>query len=275
MNLRSVNRLFKAGGVSFTSLSPWDNYSILRFMKKSTFFLRRFTSKPIFGKVWGLTPHVFPHFLVLPHALGKDFLLDENILEAGMVFDEVSVESDIAVKDFRRGSHAPAHHVVVSLTEADIGLLLADGVLCHLEGIPNGDAVGEEVAALGLGDIAQGVVGGAVVEAGVVGDDGLHVVLLAQVGHVLLGSIDGDDLAQACRNLGLIDGALFGIVGRIEQLAVSAENVIDNEAEGLIDPALLVMDTAAQVVHHRVVQAVGGLGVDGQIVVAALVDSHR
>lgn len=212
---------------------------------------------------------------MLSHALGKDFLLDEDILEAGVVFDEVGVEGDIAVEDFRRSPDAPAHHVVVGLTEADVGLLFADGILRHLEGIPNGDAVGEKIAALGLGDIPQGVVGRAVVEASVMGDDGLDIVLLAQVGNVLFSGIDGDDLALARSNLGLIDGALLGIVGRVEQLAVGAENVVDDEAEGLIDPALLVMDAAAQVVHHRVVQTVGGLSVDGQIVVAALVDSHR
>lgn len=211
---------------------------------------------------------------MLSHTLGKDFLLDEDIFKSGVVFDEVSVESDIAVKDFRRGPHAPAHHVVVGLAEADIGLLLADGVLRHLEGIPNGDTIGEKVAALGLGDIPQGVVGRTVVEAGVVGDDGLDIVLLAQVGHMLLGGIDGDDLALPGGDLGLIDGALLGIVSGVEQLTVGAENVIDDEAEGLIDSALTVMDTAAQVVHHGVVQAVGGLGVDGQIVVAALVNGH-
>ena len=192
-----------------------------------------------------------------------------------MVFDEVVIAADITVEDFRRGSHAPAHHVTIGLAETDVGFLLADGVLRHLEGVPHGDAVGEKVAALGLGDIAQGVVGGAIVKAGIVGDDGLDVVLLAQVGHVLLSGIDGDDLALSGGDLSLIHGALFGVVGGIEQLAVGAEDVVDNEAEGLIDPALFVMDTAAQVVHHGVVQAVGGLGVDGQIVVAALVDSHR
>lgn len=224
--------------------------------------------------MWGLTPHVFPHFLVLSHALGKDFLLDEDIFKAGVVFDEVMVAADIPVENFRRGSHAPAHHIVVGLAETDVGFLFADGVLSHLEGVPHGDAVGEKVAALGLGDIAQGVVGGAVVEAGVMGDDGFHIVLLAQVGHVLLGGIDGDDLALSGGDLGLIHGALLGVVGRIEQLAVGAENVVDNKAEGLVDAALLVMDTTAQVVHHGVIQAVGGLGVDGQIVVAALVDGH-
>ena len=212
---------------------------------------------------------------MLGHALGEDFLLNQHILEAGVVLGEVGVEGDIAVKNFRRGPDAPAHHIVVGLAEADIGLLLADGVLRHLERIPNGDAVGKKVTALGFGDIPQGVVGGAVVEAGVMGDNGLDIVLLAQVGHMLLGGIDGDNLALARCNLGLVDGALLGIVGGIEQLTVSAENVVDNEAEGLIDPALLIMDTAAQVVHHGVIQAVGGLGVDSQIVVAALVDSHR
>lgn len=212
---------------------------------------------------------------MLSHALGKDFLLDEDILKAGVVFGEVGVEGDIAVEDFCRSPDAPTHHVVIGLTEADVGLLLADGVLRHLEGVPNGDAVGEKIAALGLGDIPQGVVGRAVVKAGIVGDDGFHVVLLAQVGHVLFGGIDGNDLALSGSDLGLVHGALLGIVGSIEELAVGTENVIDDEAEGLIDPALLVMDTAAQVVHHRVVQAIGGLGVDGQIIVAALVDSHR
>ena len=192
-----------------------------------------------------------------------------------MIFDEIVIESDISVKDFRRGSHAPAHHVTVGFAEANVGFLLADGILRHLEGVPNGDAVGEKIAALGLGDIAQGVVGGAIVEAGVVGDDGLHVVLLTQFVNVAAGCIDGDDLALPCGDLGLVHGALGGIVGRVEQLTISAENVVDDEAEGLIDPALLVVNTAAQVVHHGVVQAVGGLGVDGQVVVAALVDGHR
>ena len=192
-----------------------------------------------------------------------------------MVFDEVMIAADIAVEDFRRGSHAPAHHIVIGLAEADVGLLLADGVLRHLERVPNGDAVGQEVTALGLGDIPQGVVGGAVVEAGVVGDDGLDAVLLAQLVDMAAGRIDGHDLALSGGNLSLIDGALLGIVGGIKELAVGAENIIDDEAEGLIDPALLVMDTAAQVVHHGVVEAVGSLGVDSQIVVAALVNSHR
>jgi len=192
-----------------------------------------------------------------------------------VIFDEVIVESDIPIEDFRRGSHTSAHHITVGFAEADIGLLLANGVLRHLERVPNGDAIGEKVAALGLGDIAQSVVGGAIVEAGVVGDDGLHVVFLAQVVDMAAGGIDGDDLALPCGDLGLVHGALRGIVGRVEQLTISAENVVDDEAEGLIDPALLVMDTAAQVIHHGVVQAVGGLGVDGQIVVAALVDRHR
>ena len=225
--------------------------------------------------MWGLTPHVFPHFLVLSHALGEDFLFDEDILKPGVVLDKVGVEGNIAVKDFRRSPDAPTHHVVVGLAEADIGLLLADGVLRHLEGVPNGDAIGEKVAAFGLGDIPQGVVGGAIVKAGVMGDDGLDIVLLAQVGHVPLGGIDGNNLALSGGDLGFVDGALLGIVGSIEELTVGTENVIDDEAEGLIDPALLVMDTAAQVVHHRVVQAVGGLSVDGQIVIFALVDGHN
>lgn len=192
-----------------------------------------------------------------------------------MVFDEVGVEGDVAVKDFRCSPYAPAHHVVVSLAKADVGLLLADGVLRHLECVPNRDTVGQEVAAFGLGDIAQGVVGRAIVEAGVVGDDSFYIVLLAQVGHVALGGVDRDDLALSGGDLGLVHRALLGIVGSIEELAISAENVINDEAEGFINPALAVMDAAAQVVHHRVVKTVGGLGVDSQIVVAALVDSHR
>ena len=195
--------------------------------------------------------------------------------KAGVVFDEDMIAANIAVEDFRCGSHAPTYHVVVRLAKADVGLLLADGVLRHLECVPNGNAVGEKVAALGLGDIPQGVVGGAVVEAGVVGDDGLNAVLLAQLVNMASGCIDGHDLALSGGDLSLIHRALLGIVGRVEQLTVGAENVIDNEAEGLIDPALLVMDTAAEVVHHGVVQTVGGLGVDSQIIVAALVDGHR
>ena len=193
-----------------------------------------------------------------------------------MVFDEVGIKGDVPVEDFGGSPDLAVFlDVPILLAPPDVGFLLADGVLRHLEGVPHGDAVGEKVAALGLGDIAQGVVGGAIVEAGVVGDDGFYIVLLAQVSHVLLSGINGDNLALSGGDLGLINRALLGIVGRIEQLAVGAEDVVDNEAEGLIDSALFVMDTAAQVVHHGVVQAVGGLGIDSQIVRFALVDGHR
>ena len=192
-----------------------------------------------------------------------------------MIFNEVVVVLDIAVEDFGGGPDTSAYHVVIVLAELDVSFLLADGVLRHLQGIPQGNAVGEKIAALGLGDIAEGVVGRAVIEAGVVGDNRLDVVLLAEVGHVALGGIDGDNLALACGDLSLVHGALLGIVRRIEELAVSTEHVIDNEAESLIHVALTVMDTAAQVVHHGIVEAVGGLRVDGQIIVFALVDGHN
>lgn len=228
-----------------------------------------------FSPVFSLAPHVLSHSLVLGHALGEDFLLDQHILKPGMVFDEVGIKGDVPIEDFGGGPDLAVFlGVPVLLAPSDIGGLLADGVLRHLQGVPHGHAVGQKVAALGLGDIAQGVIGGAIIEARVVGDDGLDIVLLAQVSDMALGGIDRDDLALALSDLGLIHGPLLGIIGGIEQGAVSAEHVIDDEAESLIDAALLVVDTAAQVVHHRIVQAVRGLGVDGQIVIAALVDSH-
>jgi len=191
-----------------------------------------------------------------------------------VIFNEVVVALDIAVKDLGSGPDASAYHVVIVLAELDVSFLLADGILRHLQGVPQGNAVGEEVAALGLGDITQGVVGRAIVEAGVVGDNRLDVVLLAEVSHVALGGVDRNDLALACGDLSLVHGALLGIVRRIEELTVSTEHVIDNEAESLIDLALTVMDTAAQVVHHGVIEAVGGLRVNGQIIGLALVDGH-
>jgi len=192
-----------------------------------------------------------------------------------MVLNEIVVAFDIAVKNLGGGPDASAYHVVIVLAELDVSFLLADGVLRHLQGVPHGNAVGEEVAALGLGDIAQGVVSRAIVEAGVVSDNRLDVVLLAEVSHVALGGVDGNNFALTCGDLSLVHGALLGIVCRIEELTVSTEHVIDNEAESLIDIALTVMDTAAQVIHHGIVEAVGGLRVNGQIIVLALVDSHR
>ena len=192
-----------------------------------------------------------------------------------MVFNEVVVALDIAVEDFGGGPDASAYHVVIVLAELNVSFLLADGVLCHLQGVPQGNAIGEEVAALGLGDIAEGVVGRAIIEASVVSDNRLDVVLLAEVSHVALGGVDGNNLALACGDLGFVHGALLGVICRIEELAVSTEHVIDNEAESFVDVALAVMDTAAQVVHHRIVKAVGGLCVDGQIIILALVDGHN
>jgi len=225
--------------------------------------------------VWGLTPHVFPHFLVLCHALGENLFFNQHVLEAGVIFNEVIVAFNITVEDLGGGPDASAYHVAIILAELDIGFLLADGVLRHLQGVPQGNTIGEEVAALGLGDIAQGVVGRAIVEAGVVGDNCLDVVLLTEVSHVALGGVDGDNLALACGDLSLVHGALLGIVRRIEELTVSTEHVIDNETESLIDIALTIMDTAAQVVHHGIIEAVGGLRVNGQIIVLALVDGHN
>ena len=212
---------------------------------------------------------------MLSHTLGKDFLFNQYIFQSGVVFNKVHVLCDVLVQDFRGCARLAALHAIsVALTPTAIGRLLADGILCHLERVPHRHTIGEEVARLGLGDIADGVVGGAVVEARIVGDNSLDIVLLAQVGHVLARGVDGNNLAPARRDLSLIHGALGGIVRGVEQRAVGAEHVIDNEAEGLIDAAALVMDSSAQVVHHRVVKAVRGLGVDGQIIILALVDGH-
>jgi len=192
-----------------------------------------------------------------------------------MVFDKVIVEGDVPIENFcGRAWFAISLEVAVALTPPAISRLLADGVLRHLEGVPHGDAVGEKIAALGLGDIAQGIVGGAIIEAGVVGNNSFYAVLIAELLHVAAGCIDRHDAALAGGNLGFIDGALSGIVRRIKQLPISAENVIDNEAESLVDIALAVMDTASQVVHHRILKAVGGLGVNGQIIGLAAVN-HR
>lgn len=212
---------------------------------------------------------------MLCHAFGKDFLFNQHIFQSGVVFDKVHVLRDVLVQDFGGCARlAVLQAISVALAPTAVGRLLADGVLCHFERVPHRHAIGEEVARLGLGDIADGVVGGAVVEARVVGDDSLDIILLAQVGHMRAGGIDGNDLALARGDLGFIHGALGGIVRGVEQRAVGAEHVIDNKAEGLIDAAALVMDSSAQVVHHGVVKAIGGLGVDGQIVILALVDGH-
>ena len=213
---------------------------------------------------------------MLCHALGENFLFNQHIFKPGVVLNEFHILGDVLVQDFGGCARLAVFQAIsVALAPPLVGRLLADGVLRHLEGVPHRDAVGQEVTALGLGDIPQGVVGGAVVEAGVVGDNRLDIVLLAQVGHMLAGGVDGDNLALAGGNLGFVHGALGGVVGGVEQRTVSAKHVVDNEAEGLIDVATLVMDGAAQVIHHGVVKAVCGLGVDGQIVRFALVDGHN
>lgn len=209
---------------------------------------------------------------MLCHALHKNFLFDQHIFEAGVVLNEILVLRDIAVKDLGGGARRAVGPAEAALfAPSNIGRLLADGILCHLQGVPHRDAVGEEVAARALGHIAQGVVGRAVVKAGIVRDDGLDIVLAAQVGHMAAGRVDGDDAAAALGNLALVHRPLLGIVCGVEQGAVSAEDVVDDEREALIDAAALVMDSAAQVVHHRVVEAVGRLRVYGQVVRFTLV----
>jgi len=213
---------------------------------------------------------------VLSHALGKDFFLDQYIFQASVILNKVVIVGDVSVQDFRRGSYsAVLLGIAIVLAKLDVGFLLTDGVLCHLQGVPHGDAIGEKVTALGLGDIAHCVVGGAIVKAGIVGDNCFDAVLVAKLFNMLASGVDADNLAEARGDLFLIHGALFSIVSSIEKLTISAEYVIDNEAESFVHVALAVMNTAAQVVHHRVVKAVGGLGVDGQIIILALVDGHN
>ena len=117
---------------------------------------------------------------MLFHTPNENFFFDKYIFEARVVFDKVHVLCDVPIKNLGGCARRPVLlGVSVALTKTDVGWLFADGILCHLESIPNGDTIGEKVTALGLGDIPQGVVGGAVVETGVMGDDGLDIVFLA------------------------------------------------------------------------------------------------
>lgn len=190
-----------------------------------------------------------------------------------MVLDEVQVLGDVLIKNLGSCARLAIFHAVpVARAPSLICRLLADGVLCHLEGVPHRDTIGKEVAACALGYIAQGIVGRAIVKARVVRDNRLDIVLLAQVSHMAASGEDGDDAAAALGNLALVHRALLGVVGGIEQRAISAKDVINDEGEGLIDVAALVVDGAAQVVHHGIIKAICGLRVNGQIVRFALVN---
>ena len=212
---------------------------------------------------------------MLCHAFGENFLFNQHIFQSGVVFDKIHILGDVLVQDFGgRARLAIFHAISVALTPTAVGRLLADGVLCHLERVPHRHAVGEEVAACALGYIAQGVVGRAIVKARIVGDNRLDIVLLAQVSDMAARGVDGNNLTLTGGDLGFVQGALLSIIGGVKQRAVGTKNVIDNEAESLVDAAALVMNSAAQVVHHGVVKAVRGLGVDSQLVRFASVDGH-
>jgi hypothetical protein len=104
-----------------------------------------------------------------------------------------------------------------------------------------------------------------------VGDDSLDIVLLAEVRNIFASGEDGDNLPRAVSDLLLIPRPLVSVVSSIEQGAVYAENFVDYETKGFVYVASLVMNTATQVIHHGVIEGVGGFGVDCEVVVFALV----
>jgi len=108
-----------------------------------------------------------------------------------MVFSKVEIVCNVLVKDFRGRSHRSViFEESVFFTESDIGRLAADGILGHLQSIPKRDAVGKKVPRFRFGDIPQGVVGGAVVKARIMGDNCLDVIFFADFAEVLARGVD-------------------------------------------------------------------------------------
>lgn len=192
-----------------------------------------------------------------------------------MVFLKAVVAGDIAVKDFGGCPDAASGHVVIFQAKLNIGFLFADGVLRHFQRVPNRDTIGEEVAAGGLGHIAQGTIGGTIVKPSVMGDNSFYIVRLAERPHMIPGGENGNDFALSSGDLCLVLRPLFGVVRRIEQPAVSTEHLVNNEAEGLVYMPMGVVDTAAEVVHHGVLEGICGLRVDGQIIGFTLVNHWK
>ncbi len=115
------------------------NTSKSDFRKKVTEWLHSVTICLLFERS-------LPHFLVLFHTPHENFFFDKYIFEARVVFDKVHVLGDVSVEDFGGcARRSVLFGVSVTLTEADVGWLFADGVLCHLQGVPHWDAVGKEV----------------------------------------------------------------------------------------------------------------------------------
>ena len=209
---------------------------------------------------------------MLSHAPHKNFFFNQDIFESGMIFGEIFIKRDLLIEDFGGcARYIVAAHVSAFLTPVDVSRLAADRVLRHLEGVPYGNAVGQEPPGRGLCDISQGAVCGTIVEPRVMGDNRLYIVLAAKRGDVAAGGLDGDDFPGAGLDVGLILRPLGGVIRSIEQTAVSAEHFINNEAESLEDVPLLVVDGAADVVHHGIFQAVGRFRVNGEIIGLALV----
>ena len=210
---------------------------------------------------------------MLCHATGENLFFDEDVRQSGVFFGELMVAGNVLVK-YLGGCSRLAISCGVSIIGCplDVCFLLADGVLCHLQSVPKGHAVGEEVAESGLGQVSLRPCRCPIIEPHIVGDDCLDVVLFAKVADVQLGVDIGDDLSFQILDLLPVLGDFLGVVGGLHKVVHAVENFVDDEGESFVDVAVLVVNCSADVVDHRVVKGVRRFGVDCEIVGTAAVN---
>ena len=119
---------------------------------------------------------------MLSHTVCEDFFLNQHIFKPSVRLFKILRAAYVSVEDFGGCTRLSVLcGVSVFGCPFPIGFLFTDCILCHSESVPDGNAIGEEVASARLCEIAEGFSGCGVVELRVVGDYRLYVVLRAEL----------------------------------------------------------------------------------------------
>jgi hypothetical protein len=181
-----------------------------------------------------------------------------------MLLYEVEVGGEIAVDDF--GSIAVLSilgHEAIGYTESLVTLIISKDFSCHLEGVPNLQAIGEEVAILRGGQEPLGQSSGEVVEASIVGTDDLDVVLTNHISEdVANGLVSTQDTLTALDVCPIL-GDFVSEESGSHQLFIK-EHISYHIAVGFVDIAIAIDHSKANVIAQRVIKSISGFGIEDE-----------
>ena len=172
-----------------------------------------------------LVPKVTKELGASGKAVGKNFFLDFHVLKTSVGFDKVNITSEEAVNDLGGELRlAVQGGELILFTEAGVSFVVLERISCHLQGVANLSAVGEEVPILRTSDEALSGVQRTIIEAGVVGVNALDAPSRTYITE------DGADGTEAAK---LSFAALD--MGSIDKLTLAVQRLFDKLGGGDVD----------------------------------------